>query len=265
MDNIIGYYDYYYDEYNYAYVGKGAGKLLVDKEPNDIQKFFNNNNVCPFCSTKLEKVFLGYYSEPRGRDIFEKGEVLECPKCNWWTYKTRFLEETDLDDSVQALYWDAKYYGISKKYDISDKMIPIEALTMELKKKPEILYGINPYKLEQLSQEILKGVYDCEVHHVGKTGDGGIDLIVLESNEPILVQVKRRENPEHVELVKGVREFVGTMFIENRRKGIYISTAKSFSKGAKDVTEKLLNDRKLDYFELIDYDKLCSLIDNLQA
>ena len=30
-------------------------------------------------------------------------------------------------------------------------MLPIEVLTDELKKKPEILYDINPYKLEELS------------------------------------------------------------------------------------------------------------------
>ncbi len=49
----------------------------------------------------------------------------------------------------------------------------------------------------------------------------GKDLIVLESDSPILVQVKRRKNPDHVELIKGVREFVGTLYIENERKGIY--------------------------------------------
>lgn len=52
----------------------------------------------------------------------------------------------------------------------------------------------------------------------GKTGDGSTDLIVLESDNPILVQIKRRQNPNHTELIKGIREFVGTLFIEGRRK-----------------------------------------------
>lgn len=263
-DAIIGYYDYYYDEYEYSHIGEGHGTLRVDKKPNDVQKFFYSDRVCPFCSTELKKVFLGYNSSPRGGDIFEKGQVLECPNCNWWTYKLRFLEDTDLVDSVKAYYSDARYYGITKSYNVSDKMLPIEVLATELRKKPDILYDVNPYRLEKLSQEILKGVYECDVHHVGKTGDGGTDLVVLESDEPILVQVKRRENPNHVELVKGVREFVGTLFIENKRKGIYISTAKSFSKGAKEVAEKLLDNRQLDYFELVDYDKLCSLVSYVQ-
>lgn len=89
-------------------------------------------------------------------------------------------------------------------------------------------------------------------------------MIVLESDDPILVQVKRRQNPNHIELVKGIREFVGTLFIEGKRKGIYISTAKKYSHGSIDTAKKLLDTRKLDYFELIDYDKLCSIINSKQ-
>lgn len=263
-NNIIGYYDYYYDKHEYSRIGKGSGEIRVDTPPNDVQKFFYNDKVCPFCGTTLKKIFLGIRSEPRGGDLYERGLVLECQKCKWWTYKYRFSDDADLVDEVRSFYIDERYYGITKSFNIDDRMLPIEVLTEELKKTPELLYDINPYKLEELAQEILKGVYDCEVYHVGKTGDGGKDLIVLESNEPILVQVKRRENPNHVELIKGVREFVGTLFIEDKRKGIYISTAKRYSKGSKDVAKGLINNRKLDYFELIDYDKLCSLIGNIK-
>lgn len=107
----------------------------------------------------------------------------------------------------------------------------------------------------------MKGIFDCEVLHVGQTGDGGKDLIVLDSDNPILVQIKCRQNPNSVELVKGIREFIGTLFIEDRRSGIYISTAQRFSAGAKNTVANLLMQRKLDYFEFIDYDKLCSMID----
>ena len=110
----------------------------------------------------------------------------------------------------------------------------------------------------------MKGVYDCDVYHVGKSGDGGTDLIVLESDNPILVQVKRRENPNHIELVKGIREFVGTLFIENKRKGIYVSTAKGFSRGSVEVAKRLPDNRQLDYFEFVDYNRLCSLIKNME-
>lgn len=261
--NIIGYYDYYYDKHEYSRIGKGSGTIREEILPSDVQKFFHNDKRCPFCSSQLENVFLGIRSEPKGGDLYESGKIYECKNCGWWTYKFRVSEDADLIDEVRSYYTDSRYYGIMKSYNITDKELPIEVLSAELKKKPDILYDINPYKLEELSQEILKGVYDCKVNHVGKTGDGGVDLLILEADEPILVQVKRRKNPNHVELVKGVREFVGTLFIEGQRKGIYISTAKRYSKGSKETAEKLIRNRKLDYFELIDYDKLCSLMGNI--
>lgn len=264
QNDIIGYYDYYFDKYEYSRIGKGSGEIRVDAPPNDVQKFFYNDKVCPFCGTPLENVFWGARSEPRGGDLYESGKVFECKNCRWWTYKLQVSEDTDLIDEVRSYHTDSRYYGIAKSYNITDKTLPLEVLSEELKKKPDILYDINPYKLEELSQEILKGVYDCKVNHVGKTGDGGVDLIVLESDEPIMVQVKRRKNPNHVELVKGIREFVGTLFIKDQRKGIYISTAKRYSKASKEVAEELIKNRKLDYFELIDYDKLYSLIGNIE-
>ena len=168
-------------------------------------------------------------------------------------------EHATMEEYIEckALLFKQCKHGI---FNIDDKNLPIDVLTSELQKRTDLLYHIDPYKLEELSQSILKGIYDCQVHHVGKTGDGGIDLIVLDGDEPILVQIKRRQNPNHVELVKNVREFVGTLFIEGKRRGIYISTADKFSKGSKETADKLLRQRKLDYFELIDYQKLCSLI-----
>ncbi|MBQ3545098.1 MAG: hypothetical protein IJA34_08955 [Lachnospiraceae bacterium] len=59
-NNIIGYYDYYYDMHEYSCIGKGEGKLHIDREPNDVQRFFYNDKVCPFCKTMLKKVFWGF-------------------------------------------------------------------------------------------------------------------------------------------------------------------------------------------------------------
>lgn len=258
-EKIIGYYDYYYDKYEYTRKGNGNGKVKthVDKPANDVNKFFYNDSICPFCSTQLEKVFLGMQSFPREKDYFHEGYVLKCPKCNWWTYKTHFSESFDDYSQVYDICTDERYYAIMKSYDISDKKVPIEVLSTELKKKTELLYHIDPDRLEKLTQSILSDVFDCEVQHVGRSGDGGKDLIVLESDAPILVQVKRRQNPNHVELIQGVRELVGTLYIENERKGLYVTTAKQFSRGSQKLRKQILDNRQLDYFEYINYDKLC--------
>lgn len=262
MESIVSFDDFYTDRYEYSRVGKEKGKIIIDKKPNEINKFFKNDHVCPFCKSDLEVVFKGTKRTTIGTDLMLDGKVIECPNCGWWKYKTHFSDSIDCIGYVQKICSDTAYYGIVQKYNLDDKNLPINILIKELEKRKELLYGINPYKLEELVQYILEGVYDCEVHHVGKTGDGGKDLIVLESDEPILVQVKRRENPSHVELVKGIREFVGTLFIEGSKKGIYVSTAKKFSRGAKDVATNLLESRKLTYFELIDFSKFCGLLKN---
>lgn len=254
---ITGYYDYYVDKYEYT---NKNGSIIIDKPASDVVRFFSTKNRCPFCNTQLETVFVGTKTATLGNELVLNGEVFECPKCTWWMYNSKFSDSDDCFDSVHAVHTNSKYYGIAQSYDIKDKELPINVLNIELAKRPELVYKIHHRKLEELAQDILKGVYNCEVKHVGQTGDGGIDLIILDSDTPILVQVKQRQNPEHTELVKGVREFVGTLFIEDQRKGIYLSTAKKFSKGSTDVAKRMIDSRKLDYFELIDYDILERLI-----
>lgn len=256
---ISSYIHYYIDKYEYS---KKHSKLVVDKPANDIKSFFSDNTICPFCSCKLATVFIGVQRSAGSPDYLYTGDLKECPNCSWWTYHTHFSEQDDLIDEVNGIYTDTKHYAIEKSFNLSDKTLPLEVLNIELQKRKDILYEIHPAKMEELVQDILRGVYDCEVEHVGQRGDGGKDLIVLANDAPILVQVKRRSDPEHIELVNGIRELVGTMYIEDARKGIYVTTAKDFSKGSKDLAQQMIDQRKLDYFELINYEKLTALLKN---
>lgn len=128
---IIGYYDYFYDEYEYSRIGKGQGEVFVNTPASDVEKFFYNDRICPFCATKLKYVFLGFDSITISTDLYFEGKVLECPHCNLWTYKTRFSDSLDLIDEVHAIYTDTRYYGITKSYNIDDKLLPIEVLISE--------------------------------------------------------------------------------------------------------------------------------------
>ena len=263
MEEISSYYYHYSDSIEYGYNG-GEKKKLYEK-PNELKKFFNSDNCCPFCKTDLTKVFIGIKNDYIGNELFLTGDVYECSHCGWWKYESKFIEGPELIDSNYNYHIEKKYYALIKKYEISDKEVPLEVLMNELYKKRDILYDISPYKLEEIAQQVLKDVYNCEVKHVGKTGDGGIDLLILLSEEPILVQVKRRGRNK-TEMVKGVREFVGTMFIENGKRGIYLTTAQSFSRGSKQLADKILNERKVELFELVDFSQFCSYInlDNIK-
>ncbi len=258
---ILDYSDFYEDNYEYSKKGSyGKVREYVYKNPNDINKFFKKRGYCPFCKKYIPSVFKNAKYDTIGIEICQLIEVWECDNCGWWEYLHRFSEEQDYLDSVSTLNWDTLKYGIVKKFNIEDKQIPINTLMNELGKKQDILYDIDPYKLEDIAQVVFSSYYNCEVKHVGKSGDGGKDLIIVQSDNPILVQVKRRGNPQHIELVKSVREFVGTMYIEDCKKGIYLSTAKHFSRGAKDIADTLLNNKKLDKFDLINYEEFCSML-----
>ena len=106
----------------------------------------------------------------------------------------------------------------------------------------------------------LKGVHNCEIIHCGKTGDGGIDLKIINSDKPILVQVKRRteSRANFAEPIKDVREFLGAMVGESE-KGIYVTTANKFSKQTKNTIEKKINSKIVTQFDLVNFDALISL------
>lgn len=251
----------YTDVQQFYHKGKYDELVHNHMQINDINEFFKQNGKCRFCNSELKKVFEGYLEIPDDRDTYLTGDVFECPKCGWWEGFSKYTEIPDyIFEDIQSFHENKFYYGIVKFFDLSSKELPLEVLYNELNKNKGALYDINPYKLEELVKSILSDFFDCEVKHVGQTGDGGKDLIVVQSDSSILVQVKRRENPNHIELVKGIREFVGTLFIEDSKKGIYVTTAKKFSKGSIEVANELVNNRKLEYFNLIDYDKLISML-----
>lgn len=263
---ILDYSDFYEDKYEYNRSGNSSKMDIIKfKEPDDRRKFFSRRGYCPFCKEVIPKVYHNIRSVTMGVELWSTIDVWECPRCEWWEHFYQFSEEGDWIDKVRSKNWDTLRHGIVKKYNIDDKQIPINTLINELDKRKDILYDIDPYKLEEVGQVVFSAYYNCEVKHVGKTGDGGIDLIVVQSDEPILVQVKRRSSPCHVELVSPIREFVGAMYLKDSRKGIFLSTAKNYSRGAKDIQSKVLNDRKFNYFELINFEEFVNMIDVIKT
>lgn len=259
---ILDYSSYYEDIFEYDRKSNPVNNvdLLPYKYPDDKAKFFSKRGFCPFCKVNIPIVYENIRSTTIGVDLVSSVKVWECHECGWWECFDRFSEEEDWIYKVASKHWDTLRHGIVKEFGVSDKNIPISTLITELKNKKDILYSINPYKLEEICQKVFSEYYSCEVKHVGKTGDGGIDLLVINSEEPILVQVKRREDPNYIELVSPIREFVGAMFLQNAKKGIFLSTAKDFSKGSKKIKETIITERKFEFFELINFDNFINML-----
>src|SRR5206468_10414353 len=108
----------------------------------------------------------------------------------------------------------------------------------ELPKNLKRINGIHPKRMEDLLTHILAGVFDCEVHQLGYTRDGGIDLILLHCDQPVAVQVKRREDQSRTEGVRGIREFLGAALLGDFRHLIYATNVERFSPDATEAAKK---------------------------
>jgi restriction system protein len=153
-------------------------------------------------------------------------------------------------------------HAILKSYRASDKSLPILALRKELMHRGDLLHYIHPRKLEQLVSCLslvrlprkLQG--DC----VREMGDGGVDVILLESNRPIAIQVKRRERPDKSERVSCIREFIAAMQLNDYYEGMYVTTAENFSSAASREAELAVGKRLIMKCELIDKGRLLDMI-----
>ena len=162
---------------------------------------------------------------------FDSETLYECVHCGWWVYDYRY-ETTD--EKEQRLGIQLEAAADVKHYKISDESAPIVELRKYLMNHPKRIAQINPCKFELLMQDVMKDHFsECEVIHVGGTGDMGVDLKLVRNDlETILVQIKRREDLSSNEGVKVVRELNGVLFREGLAQGMVVTTRKGFTKGA---------------------------------
>jgi Restriction endonuclease len=201
----------------------------------------------------LSERYGGQFYYPRditpGRNCFFR--VALCAQCGWWYV----IENADMCNDGYA----AVYAGILQRFDVSSATIPIQVLQAELPKNLQRIDGIHPKRMEDLLTHILAGIFDCEVHQLGYTRDGGVDLILLHCDRPVAVQVKRREDHRRTEGVRGIREFLGAALLQDFRRLIYVTNAGRFSAAATEAAKRAVNRGLVDQYDLISFDILQSL------
>ena len=238
MNNIFSYSEAEINNQDFFYYDFSLCNNDLSKTPLDI--------ICPYCSSFTTQRDFGYYS------------LFNCEKCGWWT--TIHASE---GGGFSAYKKSKVYKGILKKYPIDSLEIPINELRDFLKKHPNNMAFTHPTVFEKLMADCIKYTHEyCEIKHVGGTGDGGVDIILVSLNEgKRLVQVKRRENLTSTEGVKVVRELNGVLFRENIPNGMVITTAKKFSKAAiKEIDITALNREKYN-MKLFTYNNIVDLFD----
>jgi len=181
-----------------------------------------------------------------------------CQICGWWE-----IEKQDLygiPAAGHATTQEYNYQAIVKVFEVDDKELPVDILLEHLKKKTSILYGVHPQKMEEVVQYVFRSYYACDVMHCGRSHDGGVDLIMIDSDNPTLIQVKRRQNPDYVESVSVIREFLGALLINRSKKGIFVSTSNHYSKETIKTIDMILKENIVTRFELVDFKKFTEMI-----
>lgn len=216
-----------------------------------IENFYGEIGWCPFCSEYANKVYdksdSFTYDFGPWREICES--VWQC-NCGWWqVYFYSYMEEKDMYKD-----WDKSVYSSQlKKFNVGDKDIPINTLRSYLEKHEDKIFEINDTKMEELVASIFREHFLCDVKEVGKSHDGGIDLIMVESNNPIIIQVKRRKSPKRTESVKEIRDLLGATLLSESKKCIFVTTADHFSPDAVNSRNEAINKNIVESFELYDY------------
>ncbi|NTW70394.1 MAG: restriction endonuclease [Chlorobiaceae bacterium] len=190
---------------------------------------------CPFCNTPLETVVhLRVFDEdtgniPPSRFLWRyPGQVDEflidiytnaCGNCGWWQVK-------NVKNSLGITHYS---FPSLRLYDAADKALPLGVLWTELNKRQDLLHAINPTTFEKFVADVVSSKFNVEVVHIGKSGDGGIDLFYCDGNDRFAIQVKRHADSKASEGVAIVREFVGALLLADFQKGAIITTASRFT------------------------------------
>jgi hypothetical protein len=191
--------------------------------------------------------------------------LYSCLRCGWWQVRREFDHYDQSGKPLPHRSQDAyTYHAILENVDISSNDVALSDLTSHLRNRWEDRRFISAGKAEDLVASILREITGCDVFHATanvNAPDGGIDLFVPVRNgmPHTAVQVKRRVSHD-VEPVDEVRNFVGALVVEGYDKGIFVTTASRFSKGAKSVaTNEHLSRHRLE-LDLIDGQRLLEML-----
>ncbi len=237
----------------------GQGGVYLDcVEDNRVAEEYNRKHYygkrgfCPFCKQDLPKLYEKLHKGNKYYDLWV------CPICGWWEIERQdFYGIPAVGHETTQEY---NYQAIVRAFDIADKKLPVDILSEHLRKNTSILYGIHPQKMEEIVQYVFRSYYACDVMHCGKSHDGGVDLIMIDSDNPTLIQVKRRQNPDYVESVSVIREFLGALLINKSRKGIFVSTSDHYSRETIKTINMILKEEIVTKFELIDFTRFSEML-----
>jgi restriction system protein len=235
-----------------------TGTAWLELTPaGEIYKRFSKTKACPYCRERAVQILGAYLPQPADAhdipyDYDRKIAIWGCLSCGWWCEQ---FEKWDGPDDSRV----KRRVAVLREFTHDASDVPLAALTTELRAHPSILHHIHPERLEALVADVLRDHFCTEVKVIGRTGDGGIDLVFVNGERPFAVQVKRRESPASKEGVALVREFLGACVLQDFRNGIIVTTAGAFTSGAVATATRTISKGIFESFDLIAKDRFLAL------
>jgi restriction system protein len=231
---------------------------------NNKELFFEKRGFCPFCKCSLEAIHVNSLvdvSTLKGAEWHKSENVWECEKCGWWEYYFYSYIDDDSDLGLNYKDWELTVNSaILREFEVGSNLVPIEALKGYIRKREDEIFHIHHKKMEELVASVFRNHYDCDVQVVGKSNDGGVDLILINSDELTIVQVKRRTDRRKTESVKEIRDLIGATLLADSRKCIFVTTSDHFSESAIRARDCSLTKSIVDSFELYDFSGFMSTL-----
>ncbi|MEU7524643.1 restriction endonuclease [Saccharothrix sp. NPDC042600] len=195
---------------------------------------------CPFCRIKMLKHEFSLEDHPDEMPSFRaQASLSNCENCQHWEHVELRQETYDIRADLFDKHRLAIVNSKTREFDTVAPAGTLEEIAQWFRRHPYLYNSVHPSYLEKLVAKVFEasGAY-ADVKHVGRPDDGGVDVVLVESETSTwLVQVKRREHPDSVEPVSTVRNLLGTLVLGGSEKGIVVSTADHFSYRAREAVD----------------------------
>jgi len=215
------------------------------------------DKFCPFCGTllKQEYHFERYdCSINTYKPIIQQEFIYCCENDGWWTHKI-------LDEKYDPrCYYIIHHEGILTTYPEDSPLIPINVLNDYILDHPRKIQTINDRKMEELVASVFASFYHCETRVIGKSSDGGVDVVLVDGDNPTMIQVKRRQNSHKAESVCYIRELIGATLLKGAKRCMFVTTAPKFSPQCYEAADQAVQRGLVEKYDLIDCSRFISII-----
>jgi hypothetical protein len=213
--------------------------------------------TCSLCSTPFQSKWIELTGDDK--DVPDLDSLMGyCPYCGHW----RWCVREQLEGVPESLY-EAVMVSKLRSFDDLPEYTAAE-LSQALRANDKIWTSVDPLYFEKFVGDVLRANYtNCEVIHVGRSHDRGVDLIFTDAGKKQhLVQVKCHQKPDKSEGAPTVRSLLGALVQSGKLQGILVSNAGHYTREAKVAVSDAWHNSGM-VVELYDRGKLNRMLDPL--